>query len=240
MTDPIEDKPIKEPTDKTDTSSNSRLVIIALTVLLMASAVYVIGTSWQSGQQTANLEGASSGDSPSIPVERGVFDRASPPLTYLETVDNGNASRDLLGMQSLRAYPGAPPVIPHAVSEAQQFGGNNCLQCHEKGGYAPRFEAYAPRVPHPELINCRQCHVEIKTSDLFVESDWQSVSPPNIHQTALIGSPPVIPHDLQLRENCVACHAGPGAPREIRVSHPERINCRQCHALSQTSEEWSR
>ena len=46
---------------------------------------------------------------------------------------------------------------------------------------------------------------------------------------ALEESPPVIPHQLQMRENCLACHAGPGAPKEIRVSHPERINCRQCH-----------
>lgn len=32
-----------------------------------------------------------------------------------------------------------------------------------------------------------------------------------------------------MRENCVSCHAGPSAPKEIRVTHPERVNCRQCH-----------
>ena len=41
-----------------------------------------------------------------------------------------------------------------------------------------------------------------------------------------------MPHSLQNRENCLACHAGPAAPIEIKVSHPERSNCRQCHALN--------
>ena len=46
---------------------------------------------------------------------------------------------------------------------------------------------------------------------------------------ALSSSPPVIPHQIQLRENCLSCHAGPSAPKEIRVTHPERVNCMQCH-----------
>jgi cytochrome c-type protein NapB len=41
--------------------------------------------------------------------------------------------------------------------------------------------------------------------------------------------PPPIPHDLQFRENCLACHGGPAAVAAIRTSHPERVNCRQCH-----------
>jgi cytochrome c-type protein NapB len=44
-------------------------------------------------------------------------------------------------------------------------------------------------------------------------------------------SPPPIPHALQMRENCRACHAGPGAVAELRTTHPERVTCRQCHAL---------
>ncbi len=43
------------------------------------------------------------------------------------------------------------------------------------------------------------------------------------------GSPLWIPHDLQLRGNCLACHGGPAAVAEIRTAHPERANCRQCH-----------
>jgi hypothetical protein len=43
------------------------------------------------------------------------------------------------------------------------------------------------------------------------------------------GLPPSIPHDLQLRGNCLACHMGPAAVAEIRTTHPERSDCRQCH-----------
>ena len=38
-----------------------------------------------------------------------------------------------------------------------------------------------------------------------------------------------IPHPLQLRENCLACHGGPAARAELRTTHPERVRCRQCH-----------
>jgi cytochrome c-type protein NapB len=48
----------------------------------------------------------------------------------------------------------------------------------------------------------------------------------------MLESPPLIPHDLQLRGNCLACHAGPGGVEEIRSTHPERANCRQCHLPS--------
>ena len=54
------------------------------------------------------------------------------------------------------------------------------------------------------------------------------------------GSPPVIPHKLFMRENCLSCHAGPSAPKEIRMSHPERVNCRQCHVPGNTQEEFER
>ena len=45
-------------------------------------------------------------------------------------------------------------------------------------------------------------------------------------------SPPAIPHDLQLRGNCLACHSGPAAVAQIRVAHPERADCRQCHVAA--------
>ncbi len=46
---------------------------------------------------------------------------------------------------------------------------------------------------------------------------------------ATAGAPPRIPHRMLMRENCVACHDGPGAREEVRTSHPERWRCRQCH-----------
>jgi len=46
---------------------------------------------------------------------------------------------------------------------------------------------------------------------------------------ATVGAPPRIPHALQMRGECLACHAGPGARVELRTTHPERVRCRQCH-----------
>ncbi len=100
-------------------------------------------------------------------------------------------------------------------------------------GLQKSFNAYAPVTPHPELVNCRQCHVVEKTDGLFKGFTYNEVIAPKTGvNNALNGSPPVIPHQIQLHENCLSCHAGPSAPKEIRVSHPERINCRQCHVLN--------
>ena len=35
----------------------------------------------------------------------------------------------------------------------------------------------------------------------------------------------------------MACHGGPAAVEEIRTTHPERGNCRQCHVPAVTEEE---
>ena len=105
----------------------------------------------------------------------------------------------------------------------------NCLACHDGGGYIAAQDAYAPVTPHPENELCYQCHVPKMTETLFVEIDWLSVPPPKLGNSQLGGSPPAIPHSLQLREDCIACHTGPGAVTEIRVDHGARGNCRQCH-----------
>lgn len=224
--------------------TGSRLVMIGLSIILMASVVYIVGASLQSEQQSATLTQGSGSDAPSIPIEAGVFARSNQALTYLESASQPGAEidtpRQLANFQERRAYEGAPPIIPHTVLEENSFGENSCLQCHASGGYSPQFEAYAPVVPHPELVSCRQCHVAVQTTELFDESDWQGVGAPQIDQAALLGSPPPIPHALQMRENCLACHAGPAAAEEIRVTHPERVNCRQCHVLTETDEVWKR
>jgi len=236
--------PRDDQAEREEPRTGSRLIMIGLAILLMASAVYIIGTTLQAEQQGAILLRGTGSDSPSIPIEAGVFERSDQALTYLASAahpgEEVDGPRALAIVQARRAYEGAPPTIPHAVLEDQRYGGNSCLQCHADGGYSPQFAAYAPVVPHPEMINCRQCHVAVRTTERFVESTFQGQSAPAIHQAALMGSPPPIPHGLQMRENCLACHAGPAAPEEIRVSHPERVNCRQCHVLIETSEEWTR
>ena len=126
----------------------------------------------------------------------------------------------------------------------QGIGEKNCLQCHENGGYVERFQAYAPVTPHPDFINCLQCHVPKNSNQLFKNTNWNKIEGTEIHQSALTGSPPIIPHTLQLRENCLACHAGPSAIKQIRVTHPERVNCLQCHAKGSPEQllntEWKR
>jgi nitrate reductase (cytochrome), electron transfer subunit len=155
--------------------------------------------------------------------------------------------------RSLRAFPGAPPRIPHGLTE-EEFRGGRCNVCHERGGYVGRFAAYAPVTPHPELSECLQCHVaddalvgldfpdksapgqvcfQCHVLDAaprrFAAIDWPTPAWPELHAPALPGGPPPIPHASQLRENCLACHMGAGAIEEIRTTHPERANCRQCH-----------
>jgi len=136
--------------------------------------------------------------------------------------------RTLSGYYSRRQYPGSPPFIPHPVVET--FDERvNCLSCHAKGGFTEELKRSTPVTPHPEYTACRQCHVRPETDELFRGTAWQSVSPPRLGRAHLPGAPPPIPHQLQMRGNCIACHVGPGAVATIRVEHPMRGNCRQCH-----------
>jgi nitrate reductase (cytochrome), electron transfer subunit len=165
----------------------------------------------------------------------------------------------------LRAYPGAPPRIPHPLS-ADEFRTGVCRSCHERGGYSPRFAAYVPLTPHAERGVCLQCHVGDDSAMGLAAADadpssrcslchgssggrprpeaaatWTTAVWPQLPQTTADQNPPPIPHNLQFRENCVACHSGPAAVAEIRTKHPERANCRQCHvALDPDAETFSR
>ncbi len=193
----------------------------------MASAIFITNISLLATRDEPNLEIESIAQVPSLPAESGVFERSEYALHYTEDSEEG---RDLEEYYENRAYPGAPPIIPHPLLSEKGIGGNTCLQCHQNGGYVARFDAYAPITPHPDLKSCKQCHVPVKTQFNFKASQWVKASHPEIKNSAMPGSPPVIPHSLQMRENCLACHAGPAAVLDIKVSHPERVNCRQCHA----------
>ena len=156
------------------------------------------------------------------------------PEIYL-SADSGD--RNLASFYELRQYPGSPPRIPHKVDLS--FSGNetDCLSCHAKGGYSPEFGKFVPVTPHPENSLCYQCHVPLTEEKPFVASDWQSIEPPRLGRSFLSSSPPTVPHSLQLRENCIACHTGPGAVAEIRVAHASRGNCRQCHVPAVQTDE---
>ncbi len=211
-------------------------------IVLMISAIIIVDISWVNVHDEAKLNFERQDLSPSMPTEQGVFRRVEYALEYENMAENTTNNRNLTAYYSKRAYPGAPPIIPHPILNNKNIGAKNCLQCHQNGGYVSRFDAYAPITPHPEMTNCKQCHLPAKTNQLFVATHWEKTTANKIHNSALSGSPPVIPHSLQMRENCLACHAGPAAVKEIRVSHPTRINCRQCHVpmerISSFSAPW--
>lgn len=155
---------------------------------------------------------------------------------YLEGIDT---DRTLSEYYSRRQYPGSPPYIPHKVEEAD-LAPIDCLTCHARGGWTAELRRNTPITPHPEQLACRQCHVPISEAEVFADSNWMSVMPPRLGRSELPGAPPPIPHELQMRGNCIACHVGPGAVAAIRVEHPSRGNCRQCHVPDMPVEPFQR
>lgn len=210
--------------------ARNRKFMIGLFTLLMLVMVVVLGKSVQVDRTPVAV--ALLGDSgvPSLPTETGVFREASRALAFKAMPDAGEQARSLKDYYARRAYPGAPPAIPHGELNGSTYGPAPCLGCHRNGGYVPQFQAFAPITPHPELTSCNQCHVEAAERPLFRETRFVAASAPPINQEMLAGAPPPIPHGLDMRNSCHACHASPAAPKEIRTDHPERVNCRQCHA----------
>jgi cytochrome c-type protein NapB len=207
-----------------------KYVRIGVASALMLATVFVVGFSIRSSQSQAIVTEALEQDRPELPYEAGVFRRFDRPLDYSTAPQEKNAKRTLAVYYSRRAYSGAPPVIPHKVLDATSFGGKACNQCHLDGGWSAEFQAYAPVTPHPEYASCRQCHVESDGKSSFRGTTFAGLKPPPVPKGALPDSPPPIPHTLEMRSNCVSCHAGPAAVAELRTDHPERANCRQCHA----------
>jgi cytochrome c-type protein NapB len=129
-----------------------------------------------------------------------------------------------------RAYDGAPPAIPHDAAVG------TCVTCHDNDGAVIDGVGIAPAAPHGDeaavgaMRRCRQCHVPRQVQTLLVASRFAGL-PQGAWKgrRASPGAPPAIPHTLQLREQCAACHAGNASRVEVRTTHPERIRCRQCH-----------
>ncbi|QKX04031.1 cytochrome C [Aquimarina sp. TRL1] len=207
-----------------------RLGIISLFIVLFISFIAIWNYSYQTGLEDAYIPLEQEISTPLIPSETGVFIRSKYALEYANMTVDEIHQRSLDTYYENRAFHGAPPSIPHPVSNERAMGEKECLQCHQNGGFVTKYKAYAPVTPHPEMLNCKQCHVPQHTQQLFKENNFFKAAAPSVGtNSALVGSPPMIPHQIQMRENCLSCHAGPSAPKEIRVSHPERINCRQCH-----------
>lgn len=208
-----------------------RLFIISLFIILMVSGIVITDLSISASKSEARLTEDSQPvtDVNATYSENKLFERADWADTYYHMEFDPSEGTSPSASQSRRAYPGAPPTIPHPLLSEKGIGGKSCLQCHNNGGYVDQFKAFAPVTPHPEMLNCKQCHVPTKTKGVFKESDYKKAPFPTIHQSAMPGSPPVIPHPIMMRENCMSCHAGAGARKDIRVTHANRVNCRQCH-----------
>ena len=129
-----------------------------------------------------------------------------------------------------RAYAGAPPTIPHAV---ESLGRGDCLDCH-KSGLQVTFDDLgtlrAPATPHPFQEACRQCHVPRAGGWIaYGKSEFTGAVYPTRGTRAHPKAPPTIPHRLQNRENCLACHGKLGDMAAPESPHKDRSQCRQCH-----------
>jgi cytochrome c-type protein NapB len=215
-----------------------RLFIISLFVIIIIAGLAVWNFSYEKSLEEAYVPMRSLEETSTIGSEAGVFKRSEFALEYSNMPLDKEHQRKLADYYDNKSFMGAPPSIPHEV-ENMTIGSGACLKCHENGGFVKKYQAYAPVTPHPEKISCTQCHVEVKSNGVFVSSSWQGYKGPGIGNSALEGSPPVIPHHVQLRENCLSCHAGPSAVAEIRTTHPERVNCRQCHVVNEQKLERS-
>ena len=129
-----------------------------------------------------------------------------------------------------RAFNGAPPTIPHAVSETSTAA---CMACHGAGAKTETLRI--PKMSHQFLSNCTQCHVESSprhaTASLFRETSFVGLPAPTAGPRAFAGAPPQIPHSTWMRGECMSCHGFAGL-QGIRTTHPWRNNCTQCHAPS--------
>ena len=150
------------------------------------------------------------------------------------TVSGGErTARTLRRRAEARAYRGAPPQIPHAIS---QRAAQSCMICHGAG--LQIGDTRAPKPSHGELSNCTQCHVTVdRPTELSALRDggepvfnaFEGLPEAPAGARAWVGAPPTIPHATTMRTDCAACHGDAGI-EGLRTSHPERGNCRQCHA----------
>lgn len=238
---------IQPPTQPPSERPLPRVINVALAIVLGLAVVgYLIGTRPASRPDVSTAPSAAASDPHAVPGQ-----------TYLELRmrqygPNAKVRSDLGDLRSalpavsapvhrtaeqhleahatriaLRAYDGAPPVVPHPIDEQSAA---SCLGCHKEGVVVEGRVARA--ISHPPYASCTQCHVT-------AEPRFEKPPPP--HNTfaghhpnkeseqAWPGAPPVIPHSVWMRDNCSSCHGVAGLPG-LRTTHPDRPNCTQCHA----------
>jgi len=141
-----------------------------------------------------------------------------------------------------RAFDGAPPTVPHPVTQDSSVA---CLACHSQGLQVK--DRFASKISHPLYGgSCTQCHVSsagaftaaeaaLYNAPLTENSFQGREAPPN-GPRAWPGAPPVIPHRTLMRSDCMSCH-GPNGLFALRTPHPERQSCTQCHVPAAASDQ---
>jgi cytochrome c-type protein NapB len=211
-------------------------VLVIFTWISLISTGFILVSALTNGPK--NLEAAS----PEVVSQDSDRDGA---VTYrshdpasLNHLEDGAAGRTLSQYYARRQFLGSPPEIPHPVEvHGKEL---ECNMCHADGGWTDVLKRMTPVTPHPEQASCMQCHLWPETDTLFRAIDWQSLPPPRLGRSYLPGAPPPIPHDMQARENCNACHVGPGTIAAIRMKHQWRGNCWQCHLSDRAVEPFRR
>jgi len=141
-----------------------------------------------------------------------------------------------------RAFDGAPPVVPHPITQDSSAA---CLACHGQGLQVK--DRFASKISHPTFGgSCTQCHVSsqgaLGAADAAVfaaalaDNTFQGAEAPSSGPRAWPGAPPVVPHRTLMRGDCMSCH-GPKGLFALRTPHPERQSCSQCHVSAAASDQ---
>lgn len=179
-----------------------------------------------------------------LPESLALLQAAVPSVTDALELSDVSRADALTARTHRRAFYGAPPVIPHPVNQSSM---SECLACHDHG---MRMGALAaPAIPHPAFLSCTQCHALAEPNLPWGERSEGLAEDPRAVPNSFVGlkaplmgnrwtsvAPPIVPHDSFMHERCVSCH-GPNGRVPLRTPHPDRSNCRQCHALNANLEQ---
>lgn len=123
------------------------------------------------------------------------------------------------------ASSGQPNPVPHPIA-----ADTDCLACHSAQGVIPAPESHAAF----DTTMCTQCHQPtmeaqpVPTGDTAAPEAAATVVP--TEPAAPAGGPPAIPHPLDGRDDCLACHAT-GGVKPFPADHEGRTvdQCQMCH-----------
>lgn len=156
---------------------------------------------------------------------------------------------------SVSARPPAQPPIPHDIEGRETL----CIACHASGiAGANKFPPDHEGRTNQQCLNCHKlgenrvaaptalptrtpttAPTALPTAAAPSPSPSPSPTPPPQPTAASADVPPRIPHPLQGRDDCVACHGtGLGGAPKLPASHAGRTSqtCRLCHQPAEPPE----